>query len=74
MSRPGPAALLSLKGRVANSARDNGVPGAIAAAEAVRAARPAQVRLPRDLGYATGLLGRLQSHRWLLHRRSAAVS
>ena len=41
MSRPGPAALLSLKGRVANSANDNGVPGTIAAAEAVRAARPA---------------------------------
>ena len=41
MSRPGPAALLSLKGRVANSANDNGVLGTIAAAEAVRAARPA---------------------------------
>ena len=41
MSRPGPAALLSLKGRVANSASDNSVPGTIAAAEAVRAARPA---------------------------------
>jgi len=32
-----------------------------------------QVRLPRDLGYTTGVLGRLQSHRWLLHRRSAAA-
>jgi len=41
MSRPSPAALLSLKGRMANSAGDNGVPGTIAAAEAARAARPA---------------------------------
>jgi len=32
-----------------------------------------QVRLPRDLGYTTGLLARLQSRRWLLHRRSAAA-
>jgi hypothetical protein len=63
MSRPGPAALLSLKGRVANSASDNGVLGTIAAAEAAYAARQAQVRLPHDLGYTTGLLGRLQSHR-----------
>jgi hypothetical protein len=58
MSQPGPASLLSLKGRVANSARDNGVPGTIVAAEAAYAARQAQVRLPHDLGYATGLLGR----------------
>ena len=41
MSRPGPAALLTLKGRMANSAGDNSVPGTIAAAEAARAARPA---------------------------------
>ena len=46
MSQPGPASLLSLKGRVANSARDNGVPGTIVAAEAAYAARQAQVRLP----------------------------
>ena len=68
MSRPGPAALLALKGRMANSAgdnsaSDNGVLGTIAAAEAAYTARQAQVRLPHDLGYTTGLLGRLQSHR-----------
>ena len=40
MSRQGPAALLSLKGRMANSASDNSVPGTIAAAETARAARP----------------------------------
>ena len=40
MSRPGPAALLALKGRMANSAGDNSVPGTIAAAEAVCAAAP----------------------------------
>ena len=40
MSRPGPAALLTLKGRMANSAGDNSVPGTIAAAEAVCAAAP----------------------------------
>ena len=40
MSRLGPAALLALKGRMANSAGDNSVPGTIAAAEAVCAAAP----------------------------------
>jgi len=58
MSRPGPAALLALKGRMANSAgdnsaSDNGVLGTIAAAEAAYTARQAQVRLPHDLGYTT---------------------
>ena len=62
MSRPGPAALLALKGRMANSAGDNSVPGTIAAAQAARAARPA----------ASAAASRPGVHDW--GTRAAAVS
>ena len=64
MSRQGPAALLSLKGRMANSASDNSVPGTIAAAETARATRPAGVA-----GVASQRRG---VHDWAT--RAAAVS
>ena len=62
MSRPGPAALLALKGRMANSAGDNSVPETIAAADAARAARPA----------ASAAASRPGVHDW--GTRAAAVS
>jgi hypothetical protein len=65
MSRPGPAALLALKGRMANSAGDNSVPGTIAAAEAVCSAsllsqRPTHSACRPGRARPRGPSGRLQ--------------